>query len=151
MTPKKELAKLKIRRARYSDAPRLADLAGQLGYPTTPSEIAKRLRKLRGGTQDALFVAESSAAGVVGWAHVSVNHLVEVGTRAELNGLVVADGHRSLGAGALLLHAVEAWAAKHGCPEMSVRSNVLRDRAHQFYLRQGYDHYKTQKAFRKPL
>jgi hypothetical protein len=34
---------------------------------------------------------------------------------------------------------------------MSVRSNVLRERAHNFYLRAGYEHYKTQKAFRKPL
>jgi hypothetical protein len=28
---------------------------------------------------------------------------------------------------------------------------VLRDRAHGFYLKQGYEHYKTQKAFRKKL
>jgi len=28
---------------------------------------------------------------------------------------------------------------------------VIRDRAHAFYLREGYEHYKTQKAFRKPL
>jgi hypothetical protein len=28
---------------------------------------------------------------------------------------------------------------------------VIRDRAHKFYERQGYEHYKTQKAFRKPL
>jgi len=31
------------------------------------------------------------------------------------------------------------------------RSNVVRDRAHAFYLRNGYEHYKTQKAFRKAL
>ena len=34
---------------------------------------------------------------------------------------------------------------------MSVRSNVIRERAHQFYERTGYEHYKTQKSFRKPL
>jgi hypothetical protein len=34
---------------------------------------------------------------------------------------------------------------------MSVRSKVERERAHKFYARQGYEHYKTQKAFRKPL
>jgi len=34
---------------------------------------------------------------------------------------------------------------------MSVRSNVIRDRAHKFYERQGYEHCKTQKAFRKRL
>jgi hypothetical protein len=34
---------------------------------------------------------------------------------------------------------------------MSVRSNVVRERAHKFYERGGYEHYKTQKSFRKPL
>jgi len=37
------------------------------------------------------------------------------------------------------------------CKGVSVRSNVLRERAHTFYVRHGYEHYKTQKAFRKPL
>lgn len=109
------------------------------------------MRKLKPASQNALFVAESMGTGVVGWAHVSVTHLVEVGTRAELNGLIVAEGQRSLGAGAMLLDAAEDWARKNACPSMSVRSNVIRDRAHKFYERQGYEHYKTQKAFRKTL
>ena len=142
---------VKIRRARASDATKLAELSGQLGYPTTVAEIKKRLHRLKPASQNALFVAESSRAGVVGWAHVSVTHLMEVGTRAELNGLIVAEGQRSLGAGACLLQAAEDWACKRGCPSMSVRSNVIRDRAHKFYERQGYEHYKTQKAFRKAL
>jgi GNAT superfamily N-acetyltransferase len=140
-----------VRRARTNDAPLLAELSGQLGYPVTAPEITKRMRKLKPASQNALFVAETHDAGVVGWAHVSVTHLVEVGTRAELNGLIVAEGQRSLGAGARLLEAAEDWARKHGCPSMSVRSNVIRERAHKFYERQGYEHYKTQKAFRKSL
>ena len=142
---------VKIRRARITDAPQLAELSGQLGYPTTAAEITKRMRKLKPASQNALFVAESKSSGVVGWTHVSVTHLVEVGTRAELNGLIVGAGQRSLGAGARLLEAAEDWARKQGCPSMSVRSNVIRDRAHKFYERQGYEHYKTQKAFRKAL
>jgi GNAT superfamily N-acetyltransferase len=151
MANKAEKLSVVIRRARASDALRLAELAGQLGYPTTAAEMTKRLRKLKPASQNALFVAESPGAGIVGWAHVSVTHLVEVGTRAELNGLIVAEGQRSLGAGARLLEAAEDWARKHGCPSMSLRSNVIRERAHKFYERQGYEHYKTQKAFRKPL
>src|SRR5271154_4405587 len=151
MAKKAEKRSVVIRRARASDAFRLAELSGQLGYPTTAGEMAKRLRRLKPASQNALFVAESPSAGVVGWAHVSVTHLVEVGTRAELNGLIVAEDQRSLGAGARLLKAAEDWAREHGCPSMSVRSNVIRDRAHKFYERQGYEHYKTQKAFRKPL
>jgi len=68
-----------------------------------------------------------------------------------VNGLIVAEGQRSAGAGAKLLDAAEEWARRHGCQGMNVRSNVIRERAHKFYERQGYEHYKTQKAFRKGL
>ena len=109
------------------------------------------MRGIRPAAQHALFVAETKDAGVIGWLHVSKQPLLEVEIRAEVNGLVVAEGHRSLGAGARLLAAAEDWARKHGCKGMSVRSNVVRERAHQFYQRNGYEHYKTQKSFRKPL
>jgi GNAT superfamily N-acetyltransferase len=151
MTQKANTRSVLILRARSSDALRLAELSSELGYPATAAEIAGRLRKLKAASPNALFVAESPDAKVVGWAHVSVTHLLEAGTRAELNGLIVAEGERSLGAGARLLEAAEEWARKHGCPVMSVRSNVIRERAHKFYERQGYEHYKTQKAFRKAL
>lgn len=150
MTPQQKKG-LTIRRARSTDAVRLAELTTQLGYPTTPAAVTKMLRKMKTGWQNALFVAESRDSGFIGWTHVSVAHLLEVGTCAEINGLIVADGHRGLGAGAVLLDAAEAWARKHGARLMSVRSRVERERAHKFYERQGYEHYKTQKAFRKPL
>ena len=142
---------IRIRRARQSDAQRIADLSGELGYPATHAQVAKRLRKLRPSSQHAVFVAESPQAEVIGWVHVSSSHLLESEVRAEVNGLIVADGHRSSGAGAKLLQAAEQWAHKHGCQNVNVRSNVIRERAHAFYRHQGYEHYKTQKAFRKPL
>jgi GNAT superfamily N-acetyltransferase len=142
---------LKIRRARREDAARIAELSGELGYPATAAQIRTRLRKLGPAGQHAVFVAHLAKAGVIGWLHVSVSNLLESDLRAEVNGLVVADAERSLGAGARLLATAEAWARRQGCKAMSVRSNVLRERAHKFYQREGYEHYKTQKAFRKPL
>ncbi len=142
---------LKIRRAGASDAPQLAALTGQLGYPATTAQIRKRLRGIQPASQNAVFVADSAKDGVIGWLHVSRDVLLESEIRAEVNGLVVAEGQRSLGAGARLLAAAEDWARKHGCKNMSVRSNVIRERAHKFYERNGYEHYKTQKSFRKPL
>jgi ribosomal protein S18 acetylase RimI-like enzyme len=141
---------VKIRRARSSDAARLAALSDELGYPATSSEMKIRLRRLKPANNNAVFVAESNGQ-VLGWLHVSASYLLELPQRAEVNGLVVAEAHRSLGAGARLLDAAEAWARKKKCVSMSVRSNVLRNRAHAFYERHGYEHYKTQKAFRKPL
>jgi GNAT superfamily N-acetyltransferase len=143
---------IRIRKARRSDAERIAQLSGELGYPATPAQIAARLRQLTPASKHAVLVAESAdAARVVGWIHVSVSHLLESDVQAEVNGLVVAEGQRSAGAGAKLLEAAEEWARKRGCRGMNVRSNVIREGAHKFYERQGYEHYKTQKAFRKPL
>src|SRR5262249_19581995 len=139
---------VKIRRATVGDVARLAELSGELGYPTTAKEMKQRFARIKPPATNAIFVAEFEKS-VVGWIHVSVTPLLEVDLRAEVNGLIVADGQRSLGAGANLLHAAEAWARKKKCKGMSVRSNVVRDRAHAFYERQGYAHYKTQKAFRK--
>jgi len=142
---------IKIRKARAGDVVRVAELSGQLGYPTPAKEMAKRLRAVLKDRDGACFVAETKEHRVVGWVHVSTTPLVEVERRAEVNGLVVDETVRSQGAGWLLLDAGEKWAKKQGCRGMSVRSNVLREWAHGFYLRHGYEHYKTQKAFRKML
>jgi len=145
-------ATIEIRRARLSDAASVAGLSGQLGYPVTESEMAQRLARLiRHPRLGAVLVAETRDQQVVGWLHVSVTPLLEVPLRAEVNGLIVAEGQRSSGSGYKLLRAAEEWAKSKGCASMSVRSNVVRDRAHSFYLRNGYEHYKTQKAFRKTL
>ncbi|HET8925113.1 MAG TPA: GNAT family N-acetyltransferase [Candidatus Acidoferrum sp.] len=151
MRPNEKQTALKIRRAKSGDAPRIAGLSGQLGYPATAEQIRERLQRIRPPSSHAIFVADSSKDGVVGWLHVSRQPLLETEVRAEVNGLVVAEGQRSLGAGARLLAAAEEWARKHGCKSMSVRSNVIRERAHKFYERNGYEHFKTQKSFRKPL
>jgi GNAT superfamily N-acetyltransferase len=148
---KESKATLKIRRAKLSDAAPMAVLAGQLGYPATTAQICKRLAGIKPASQHAVFVADVTGVGVIGWTHVSRQPFLEVDVRGEINGLIVAEGHRSMGAGAKLLAAAEAWARRHGCKGMSVRSNVIRERAHQFYERNGFEHYKTQKSFRKPL
>lgn len=140
-----------VRRARGADAARIAELSGQLGYPATTRQMAERLKRAMRNRDNACLVACAQPAEVVGWIHVSITPLLEVERRAEVNGLVVDEHARSRGAGAALLAAAENWARRHGCRGMSVRSNVLRERAHAFYLRQGYEHYKTQKAFRKKL
>jgi GNAT superfamily N-acetyltransferase len=139
------------RRARFTDANGIAELSGQLGYPTTVKQMNARLKEVMKDKDAACFVAESREGELIGWIHVSTTPLLEVERRAEVNGLVVDENARSGGAGTMLLFAAEKWARGKRCKSMSVRSNVLRERAHGFYLRNGYEHYKTQKAFRKGL
>jgi N-acetylglutamate synthase-like GNAT family acetyltransferase len=142
---------LRIRRARLADAPALAVLCGQLGYPASPQQMVARLKEALRVKTGACFVAEASEGAVIGWVHISVKPLLEVDRLAEIDGIIVDERARSGGVGARLLREAEKWASKMRCTGMSVRSNVLRERAHQFYLREGYRHYKTQKTFRKGL
>ncbi len=142
---------MKIRAAHERDVARVAVLAGQLGYPTTARKMAARLKRVLEAKDGACFVAETKEEGLIGWVHVSVTALLEVERRAEVNGLVVDRKVRSRGAGSELLGAAERWARMRKCWGMSVRSNVIRDRAHAFYVGHGYEHYKTQKAFRKKI
>jgi GNAT superfamily N-acetyltransferase len=151
MRDRSKASEPKIRRARSNDAARLAALCTELGYAATASEMKSRLSRLRPATDHAVFVAEALESEVIGWLHISVSRLLEVPQRAEVNGLIVDEGQRSKGAGARLLEAAEDWARNKKCVSVSVRSNVIRERAHAFYERHGYEHYKTQKAFRKPL
>ena len=146
-----EARALRVRRARPGDAARLAELSGELGYPATPKEIRQRFGQLKPAASHAVFVADAPGSGVIGWIHVSRNPLLESPLRAEINGLVVSSSTRSQGVGTLLLRAAEEWARRQRCTGVNLRSNVIRDRAHGFYEREGYQHYKTQKAFRKPL
>src|SRR5580658_8204390 len=124
----------KIRPAHHSDHERIAELAGQLSYPSTPEEIARRLQGLQRTAETAVFVAE-----------------LEADARAEVSGLVVDERFRSQQVGEHLLARAEEWARGNGCQAIALRSNVIRDRAHKFYERHGYAHIKTQKAFRKQL
>ena len=141
----------KIRLAQPSDHARIAQLAGQLSYPSTPEEIAHRLQGLQRTAEAAVFVAELYSGEIAGWIAVFVYRTVEADARAEVSGLVVDERFRSQRVGELLLTRAEEWAREKGCHAIGLRSNVIRERAHAFYERRGYAHVKTQKAFRKQL
>ena len=141
---------MKLREATPDDAPAIASLAGELGYPTDTAAMRERLSALVHSQTDQVLAAISGVA-VVGWVHVCAVTLVESDPYAELRGLVVAEALRSRGFGARLLEAAEAWARSRALGRIRVRSNVLRGPTHDFYLRHGYTITKSQKVFDKTL
>jgi GNAT superfamily N-acetyltransferase len=143
--------RVEIRAPRPEDYAQMAELAGQLGYPSTAEEIARRLEGMQGSAESAVFVAQLPGGELGGWIAVFIYHCVETDIRAELSGFVVHERQRSQGIGQRLLERAEEWAREKGCGGIGLRSNVIRSRAHAFYERQGYEHYKTQKSFRKRL
>lgn len=143
---------LTIRTPEPADYARLAELAGELGYPSTAEDIARRLARLADiSPQHTVFVAQRAGEPIAGWICMAVQGTIESDAHAEITGFVVGSEFRSQGVGEQLLARAEAWARARGVTSVRLRSNVIRDRAHAFYLREGYENYKTQKAFRKPL
>ena len=136
-----------VRAARAEDAEQIARLTLQLGYDVRPEVVAESLDRR---ASREIFVAARDER-IVGWAAVSLHDPFVESPGAHLDGLVVDESVRSAGIGAALLAAAEEWARQRDCNEMNLHSNVLRDRAHAFYRRHGYDTVKAQYYFRKPL
>lgn len=134
-----------IRPMQESDLARVRVLAEQLGYPVDEAELRKRFEALTG-----LFVAVEENE-VVGWTHVRRVLTLTNGGAAEITALVVDETIRGRGIGKKLVRFVENWAAAEGLETIVVRSQIKRERAHHFYLTQGYALKKTSLQFQKLL
>lgn len=138
-----------IRPARTSDAQSLADLATQLGYPAAAQEILPRLEQLQGRDQHLVLVAEHGGS-VIGWIHVFGAYRLETEAFAEIGGLVVDRAFRASGAGRCLVEAAAEWARGQGFQHLRVRTNVVREDAHAFYLHLGFSNAKWQAVLSRP-
>jgi GNAT superfamily N-acetyltransferase len=143
--------KVWVRTAQMEDAGSIAELSGQLGYPSTATSVRRRLRNLLADNDHAVWVAENGDGAIAGWIHVFVKQLVESDGEIEIGGLVVDKNFRGRGAGKALVERAERWAKSRRLKSVYVRSNVIRKDAHNFYRKLGYKIIKTQSAFRKAL
>ncbi len=139
-----------VREFHTGDEESVADLCSQLGYPTSTSDVERRLKEAGDGRQ-AVFMAESPDGRLVGWVQVCARTILVSDRYAEIEGLVVDREWRSRGVGRALMRRAEEWARHAGCRAVSLRSNVVREGARPFYEDIGYEVMKTQWAFRKRL
>ncbi|MGH9864195.1 MAG: GNAT family N-acetyltransferase [Candidatus Acidiferrales bacterium] len=151
MAGKTESSEITIRNAQLSDASQLAPLAGQLGYASTPQQVAARLEGIFAQPEHVVFVAERMSGELAGYVDVFLFRTAASDVRAEIAGLVVGEASRSRNIGRMLMARAEDWARENGCSECGLRSNVIREGAHRFYENLGYRVIKTQKSFRKTL
>jgi GNAT superfamily N-acetyltransferase len=142
---------IQIREIRVQDAEAAASLSAELGYPVEAAVMADRIRAIKALPDHAVYVASLPDSGIAGWIHAGVEHPLQAEKRVDIGGLVVASAARSLGVGRQLLAKVEEWARERGIGTMFVRSQIKRDRAHQFDLREGYRRIKTSAVFSKLL
>jgi GNAT superfamily N-acetyltransferase len=129
---------LTIRDARPADADAIADLLGQLGYPTGPAAVKERLERLV-IVGDRLVVAELAGV-VVGLAHLHVSPTIELERpAARLGALVVSETHRRQGIGRALVDAAEHEARLRGSGVFFVTTSERRDDTHRFYESLGLE------------
>ncbi len=137
-----------VRAITREDAAAVALLSGQLGYETTEKEMRQRIEAL---PSDHLALVACLNTEIVGWIEAEIAHHLQSPPHALITGLVVKDGVRSLGIGRRLCSEVERWTLRQGLDTVRVTSRSTRERAHRFYLREGYVQTKTSAVFEKIL
>lgn len=139
-----------IRAITPADAASAAQLSAELGYPVAKETMEQRITALEGRNDHAVFLAcvDETAAG---WIDVGVVHHLQSEPYGEIGGFVVSEQYRSSGIGKQLIARAEAWMRERGLRRALVRSQIVREKAHRFYLREGYARVKTSAVFEKEL
>jgi GNAT superfamily N-acetyltransferase len=128
-----------LRPIQRPDAPRLAVLLDQLGYPTDEAAVHLRLDYWLDEPCSWLIGAEDDRT-LVGVAALHLLPMFEAtGRFGRLVALVVDDRYRGRGVGGLLVSAAEEQARSAGCVLLEISSSRHRTRAHEFYQRLGYE------------
>ena len=140
-----------VRLVRPRDAGRMAELAGEMGYPATREEMVARVERLGGDPLKVAYVAEDDDGTVVGWVEARRRDLLLSEGSAEIVGLVVAADTRGRGWGRQLIETVAAWACDHGCHRLRIRTNIRREEARAIYTHLGFHEAKQQVVFDRDL
>jgi GNAT superfamily N-acetyltransferase len=140
-----------IREIVPEDADAIAELSGQLGYEASCGEMKARIEAMLPLSSDHLAVVACFKDEVVGWVEAEVVRHLQSPAHSLITGLVVKDGVRSLGVGKRLCAEVDRWSRQRNVPVIRVTSRMTRERAHRFYLREGFVQTKTSAVFEKVL
>jgi GNAT superfamily N-acetyltransferase len=141
---------LTIRRLTVDDAEAAAELSSQLGYTCSTGDLRERIEELSRAADRVAFAAIIDGE-IVGWIDAATERHLQSPVTAVIGGLVVRENRRGLGIGKRLCLEIEEWARSKSIPVVRVRSQVKREDAHRFYLRDGYSKVKTSLVFEKPV
>lgn len=130
-----------VRDAKRDDAPAVACLLGELGYPADEDEARAHIRRFSGDPSTRLQVAvDGSDDRPVG---LVATHLVPRLDRdlrtCRVTELVVDPSWRRAGVGRALIEAAKAEARRHGAVRLDLTSGNWREEAHEFYPDAGFE------------
>ena len=128
-----------LREATVADAPALAPLLGELGYPVTETALTLRMRRLIARDDQKILIAEN-ASGVLGLLALHVFPVLAYDRDlAMIMALVITARARGLGVGRQLVDRAAAIGKSLGANRLMVTTHVRRADAHAFYERLGFE------------
>jgi predicted N-acetyltransferase YhbS len=140
-----------VRAVSHEDAAAVVELTRQLGHEVSVERISEQIQRLSSCAASQVVFVACVGSEVVGWIEAAIAYHLQSVPYSLIGGLVVRDGMRSLGVGKRLCAEVEAWSREKGIAVVRVTSRITRERAHRFYLREGYEQIKTSAVFEKVL
>jgi N-acetylglutamate synthase-like GNAT family acetyltransferase len=128
-----------IREANEADAPALAPLLGELGYPVDASGLAPRIRRMLLRDDQKILIAENGG-GAFGLVALHIFPVLAYDRDlAMIMALVVTEEARGLGVGRQLVDRAEAIGRSLGATRLMVTTHVRRADAHAFYEKLGFE------------
>ncbi|OEH92519.1 GNAT family N-acetyltransferase [Bacillus solimangrovi] len=130
-----------IREANVTDVNELARLMGELGYPTSSTEMEQRFSSISSNRSYKTFVydVEQQLVGMIG---MMLAHRYEKNESYVWGVAFVVDStYRGQGIGNSLLLAAEQWAKERGANMITLNSGNRNERqeAHRFYTSRGFE------------
>lgn len=129
---------LAIREVTQEDAPQVAALLTQLGYPSSTDDVTSRLAYWEPDPLSLILIAERNGQALGCLSMHAIPYLERTGRWARIESLVVDESARGTGAGRALLSAAEAAAGRWGCLAIEITSARTREGAQAFYWHMGY-------------
>jgi len=140
---------LRVREAATRDLAAIAELLGQLDYPTDESSLAERLERYSDVEGAHLILAEEGGEAI-GLAALQLMPLMHRDLPvARITAMVVRSDRRGQGVGRRLEEELEAVARREGCGRIDLTSRYRREEAHDFYRSLGFE--DTSRRFVKDL
>ena len=139
-----------IRSANESDCAEITRLSNELGYPSSFKKVGEILDMVLTHNDHQLFVADGQQK-LFGYIHLVRSLRLSSEPFIEIAAIVVEASARHKGIGKMMIEATENWAKNNGFDFIRIRSNIIREDAHQFFYHQGFNKLKTQQVFFKEM
>ncbi len=139
-----------VRPAHKEDCYEITHLTNQLGYPSTLEKICEIMDLVLAHNDHQVFIAEKENT-IVGYIHLIQSMRIGSNPFVEIAAFIIDESLRSIGVGSSLIRESERWTSGLGIKDIRIRSNIIRQEAHNFFQKRGFQNIKTQEVFLKHM